>query len=157
MLHKGLGAGRGDGGSAASDESNKGAGGAGDTQTGGDDGSDVSGRVRCRGLQAAMADSSAKVEEVAGQKVQFLDCEPRVKKDLTSLEQELATMNEEVKELRVHKVAMVHQRLRDEQDIRDVKQAVEVLRKANDDQWKSQERETQAVANMRKVIEQLTS
>jgi hypothetical protein len=66
-----LGAADWDGGSATSDESNRGhcraagwAAGAGGTRTGRGEGSDVSVESDVTGLRAAMADGSAKVEEV---------------------------------------------------------------------------------------------
>jgi chromosome segregation ATPase len=107
-----------------------------------------------------MADGSAKVEEVwpeAGDlKVQLSDCCPKVNQNITNLEQELAKLKEEMTELRVVKAAMAGQRLRHEQEIHDMKQEVELLRKAGDDQHKSQERERQAVAEVRNVVVQLT-
>jgi chromosome segregation ATPase len=52
-------------------------------------------------LRVAMADGNAKLEEVrrevAGQKAQLSDCCPKVKKDLTDLQQELATLKEEMR------------------------------------------------------------
>jgi uncharacterized protein involved in exopolysaccharide biosynthesis len=55
------------------------------------------------GQRAAIADGSTKVEEVqrevAGLKAQVSDC-PKVKHDLANLERELATLNDETRELR---------------------------------------------------------
>jgi predicted nucleic acid-binding Zn-ribbon protein len=56
------------------------------------------------GLRAAITDGSAEVEEVrrqvAGLKAQFSDDCPKVKRDLTSLEQELVKLKEEIKTMR---------------------------------------------------------
>jgi cell division protein FtsB len=56
------------------------------------------------GLRAAMADWSAKVEEVRREvprlKVQLSDCCPKVKRDLTNLEQEVAKLKEETGAMR---------------------------------------------------------
>jgi predicted nucleic acid-binding Zn-ribbon protein len=55
------------------------------------------------GLREAMADGSAKVEEVrrevVGVKAQLWDCCPKVKHDLANLERELAKLKEEMREL----------------------------------------------------------
>jgi chromosome segregation ATPase len=111
------------------------------------------------GLRAAMADGSAKVEEVpgevAGWKAQLSHCCPKVNQDLTNLARELAALKEEMRELRLQKAAMADERQRHGQEIRDVKHEVELLRKASDSQQKSQERETQAAADVRKVVGQL--
>jgi chromosome segregation ATPase len=111
------------------------------------------------GLRAAMADDSEKVEEVrrevAGVKAQLSDYCPRVNQDLTNLARELATLKEEMRELRGLKAAMADQRQRHEKEIRDVKHEVELLRKASDSQRESLERETQAVADVRNVVGQL--
>jgi predicted nucleic acid-binding Zn-ribbon protein len=60
------------------------------------------------GLREAMADGSAKVEEVqrefAGPKAQASGC-PKVKHDLANLERELATLKGEMRELRGLKAA----------------------------------------------------
>jgi hypothetical protein len=53
------------------------------------------------------------------------------------------------------KAAMADQRLRQEQEIRDAKHDVELPRKASDSQRGSQERQTEAVADVRKVVGQL--
>jgi chromosome segregation ATPase len=80
------------------------------------------------GLRAAMADGSAKPEEVrrevAGQKAQLSNYCPKVKNDLANLERELATLKEEMSEFRLQRAAMADQRQRHEQEIRDVKHAV---------------------------------
>jgi chromosome segregation ATPase len=103
-----------------------------------------------------MADNSAKVEqvrrEVAGLKAQLLDYCPKVNQDLTNLARELATLKEEMRELRVQKAAMADERQRHEQEIGDVRHEVELLQKASDSQRESQEREMQAVAEVRKVV-----
>jgi chromosome segregation ATPase len=78
-----------------------------------------------------------------------LDYCPKVNLDLTNLEQELAKLKEEIRELQRQKAAMADQRLWHEQEIRDVKSEVELLRKASDGQ-----REAQA-AEVRKVVGQL--
>jgi chromosome segregation ATPase len=78
-----------------------------------------------------------------------------VKHDLANLERELAKLEEEMRELRVLKAEMADQRLRQEQEIRNVKHDVELLRKASDSQRRSQERQTEAVAEVRKVVGQL--
>jgi chromosome segregation ATPase len=87
------------------------------------------------GLRAAMADGSTKVEEVrravARLKAHVSDC-PKVNQELANLEGELATLKEEMRELRVPKATMADQRLRQEQEIRDMKHDVELLRKASD-------------------------
>jgi chromosome segregation ATPase len=110
-------------------------------------------------LGAAMADGGAKVEEirrdVPGLKAQLSDC-PKVKHDLAKLARELATLKEEIRELREQKAAMADQRQRHEQEIRDVKHELELLRKASDSQRESQEPEAKAVADMKKVVGQLT-
>jgi chromosome segregation ATPase len=106
-----------------------------------------------------MADGSAKPEEVrrevAGLKAQLSDC-PKVKHDLANLERELATLKEEMRELRGLKVAMANRRQRHEQEICDVKHVVELLQKASDSQRESQGREAKAVADVQKVVGQLT-
>jgi chromosome segregation ATPase len=105
-----------------------------------------------------MVDGSAKVDEVqrevAGQKAQVWDC-PKMKHDLANLERELAKLEEEMRELRGLETAMADQRQRHEQEIRDVKHEVELLRKASDSQRESQERQAEAVAEVRKVVGQL--
>jgi hypothetical protein len=57
------------------------------------------------GLRAAMADGNTKVEEVrreaAGLKAELSDCCPKVNKDLTSLERELAKLKEEIRAMRL--------------------------------------------------------
>jgi chromosome segregation ATPase len=112
-------------------------------------------------LRAAMADNSEKVEEVrrevAGLNAQLSDDCPKVNQDLRNLERELVTLKEEMRELRGLKAAMVDERQRHEQEIRDVKHEEELLRKASDGQRESQERETQAVAEVRKVVGQLAA
>jgi chromosome segregation ATPase len=106
-----------------------------------------------------MADGGSKVEEVrrevAGQKAQFSNCWPKVKHDLANLERELATLKEEMRELRGPKAAMADERQRHEQEIGDVKHDVELLRKPSDSQRESQERETQAAADVQKVVGRL--
>jgi chromosome segregation ATPase len=101
-------------------------------------------------LRTMMADGNAKVEEVrreaADLKAQLSECCPKMNQGIANLEQELAKLKEEMRELRVLKAAMVEQRLRHEQKIHDMKQEAELLRKASDDQHKSQERERQAMA-----------
>jgi septal ring factor EnvC (AmiA/AmiB activator) len=71
-----------------------------------------------------------------------------VKRDLANLEQELAALKEEMRELRGPRVAMANRRLRHEQEIRDMKHDVELLWKASDGQRESRERETQEVAEV---------
>jgi chromosome segregation ATPase len=112
-----------------------------------------------RRQKAAMADGRAKLEEVrrevARQKAQLSDCCPKLKKDLTNLERELATLKEEMTELRRQKAAMADEQEWHEREICDVKHAVKLLQMASDDQQESQDRETQAVAEVRKVVGQL--
>jgi myosin heavy subunit len=66
------------------------------------------------GLRAAMADCRAKVEdvrrEVAGLKAQLSDCCQKVNRDFTNLERELTMPKEEMRELRLLKVAMAEGR-----------------------------------------------
>jgi chromosome segregation ATPase len=63
-----------------------------------------------------------------------------------------SALKEEMRELRGLKAAMAEQQQRHEQEIRDVNHEVELLRKASEC---SQKRETQAVADVRKVVGQL--
>jgi hypothetical protein len=104
------------------------------------------------GLRAGMTDGSAKVEElgreVVGLKARPSNCCLKVKKDMTNLERELGILKEEMRGHRVQEAAMAGQRLQHEQEIREVNHEVELLQKVSDDQRKSQERETQAVAEV---------
>jgi chromosome segregation ATPase len=88
------------------------------------------------GLRAAMADGSANVEEaqwkVAHLKAQLSDCWPKINQDLKNLKRELGKLKGEMRELRVHKAAMVDHRLWREQEICDVKHEVELLLQASD-------------------------
>jgi archaellum component FlaC len=84
------------------------------------------------------------------------DCYPKVKKDLTDLQQEFTKLKEEMQELCVQKAVISDERQRHEQEICDVKHEVELLRQTSDSQRESQERETRAVAEVQKVVGQLT-
>jgi predicted nucleic acid-binding Zn-ribbon protein len=72
----------------------------------------------------------------AGLKAQLSDW-AKVMKEMTNLEQEIAKLKEEMRELRVLNASMADQRLRDRQEIRDMKNEVELLRTARDHQQKS--------------------
>jgi hypothetical protein len=52
---------------------------------------------------------------------------------MMSLEQEFGKLKEEMRECRIQKAAIPDQRLRHEQEIRDVRHEVKLLRQASDD------------------------
>jgi DNA repair exonuclease SbcCD ATPase subunit len=111
------------------------------------------------GLRTAIADGSAKVEEVrreaAGLIAQPWDCCPKVNQDLTNPEQELAKLKEGMREFRVLNAAMADQWQRREPEICDLKHEVKLLWKMSDGQSESQERETPAAEEVRKLVWQI--
>jgi chromosome segregation ATPase len=76
-------------------------------------------------MRTTMVDGGAKVEEArreaAHLEAQLPECCPKVNQDIVNLEQELAKLKEEMRELRVLKAAMMDQRLWHEEEIYDMK------------------------------------